>query len=239
MKAKNGILVIAALLLWASIHLTAGQTTCCSDATGGGAARSTLGPTGLANVSFYKVPLVCPAAPHIGCGSASKPLLLELERSEAVSEAWLNRAGNVMAIVWREQAKPRQRTKAPRIIPKERGLKATELFGEPKQEATRDFQSREGWYRGADVDRLSEEEAGIIARRLIGRAREKIVVTDAKADILKEAFTDQLKRQLTGKCTREETKEELLKVARQNLDEKDVAVLLENFGQGFRPKNEE
>jgi hypothetical protein len=53
-------------------------------------------------VSFYKVPLVCPAAPHIGCGSASKPLLLELERSGVVSEAWLNRAGTEMAIEYRE-----------------------------------------------------------------------------------------------------------------------------------------
>jgi hypothetical protein len=35
-------------------------------------------------VSFYQVPLVCPAAPHIGCGSASKPLLLELESNAVV-----------------------------------------------------------------------------------------------------------------------------------------------------------
>jgi len=31
-------------------------------------------------VSFYKVPLVCGAAPEIGCGSRSKPVLLELEK---------------------------------------------------------------------------------------------------------------------------------------------------------------
>src|SRR6185436_1533300 len=30
-------------------------------------------------INFYKVQLVCPAAPHIGCGSASKPVLLGLE----------------------------------------------------------------------------------------------------------------------------------------------------------------
>src|SRR6267154_1451094 len=63
-------------------------------------------------VSFYEVPLVCPAAPQIGCGSAAKPLLLELERSDVVSEAWLNRAGTIMAIVWSELSKPWQRSKA-------------------------------------------------------------------------------------------------------------------------------
>jgi hypothetical protein len=183
--------------------------------------------------------MVCPAAPSIGCGSASKPLLLELEHSGVVSEAWLNRAGTMMAIVWKEDSKPRQRTKALRTILKEKDMKPTELSGELRQQAVRDFQSRKGWYRGAEVDRLSEEEAGVIANRWIGRFREKIVLSDEKAKILQEAFTAQLKLQLTGKCTREETKEELLKVARQNLDDKDVTILLQNFGDGFRPKRDE
>ena len=43
-------------------------------------------------ISVFKAPLVCPAAPQIGCGSASKPILLDLERQAGVLEAWLNRA---------------------------------------------------------------------------------------------------------------------------------------------------
>ncbi len=44
-------------------------------------------------ISFYKTPLVCNAAPEIGCGSRAKPALLELEKNPAVKEAWLNRSG--------------------------------------------------------------------------------------------------------------------------------------------------
>ena len=51
-------------------------------------------------ITFYDVPLVCGAAPAIGCGSRAKPLLIDLERQSAIKEAWLNRAGTIVAIVW-------------------------------------------------------------------------------------------------------------------------------------------
>src|SRR6266436_747920 len=54
------------------------------------------------NVTFYKVPLMCHAAPGIGCGSLSKPVLLDLESKPIVKEAWLDRQGNTLAIVWKE-----------------------------------------------------------------------------------------------------------------------------------------
>jgi len=233
MKSKSQTLIVGTTLLCASIHLGASRTAFCAEKPSGAASVR------LDNVSFYKVPLVCPAAPHIGCGSASKPLLLELERSDVVSEAWLNRAGTVMAIVWTGQSKPRHRAKTLKAILKERDITATEFGGEQKEQILKDFRSGNGWYRGADVDRLSEEEAGIIAERWIGRFREKISLTDEKGKILQEAMTAQIKRQLTGKATREETRAEILKIARQNLDEKDVQVLLENFGGGFAQKKEE
>ncbi|PYK39612.1 MAG: hypothetical protein DME49_03530 [Verrucomicrobia bacterium] len=52
-------------------------------------------------ISVFKAPLVCPAAPQIGCGSASKPILLDLEKQPGVFEAWLNRAGTIIAVVWK------------------------------------------------------------------------------------------------------------------------------------------
>ena len=51
-------------------------------------------------ITFYDAPLVCGAAPAIGCGSRAKPLLVDLERQAAIDEAWLNRAGTIVAIVW-------------------------------------------------------------------------------------------------------------------------------------------
>jgi len=43
-------------------------------------------------ITFYDVPLVCGAAPAIGCGSRANPLLIDLESRSAIKEAWLNRA---------------------------------------------------------------------------------------------------------------------------------------------------
>ena len=51
-------------------------------------------------ISVFKAPLVCPAAPQIGCGGASKPILLDLERQPGVAEAWLNRGGTIISVVW-------------------------------------------------------------------------------------------------------------------------------------------
>src|SRR2546425_1911849 len=78
-------------------------------------------------ISVFKAPLVCPAAPQIGCGSASKPILLDLEKQPGVFEAWLNRAGTIIAVVW----KPETNAETRRNV--EAGLKedrATELQGE-------------------------------------------------------------------------------------------------------------
>jgi hypothetical protein len=55
-------------------------------------------------ITFYDVPLVCGAAPSIGCGSRAKPLIIDLEQQTQIKEAWLNRTGTIVAIVWRGQA---------------------------------------------------------------------------------------------------------------------------------------
>src|SRR5438552_14687299 len=63
-------------------------------------------------ISLYSVQLACPAAPRIGCGSAAKPILLNLEHNENVSEAWLSRSGTVLAVVWKEGVTQKRRLKA-------------------------------------------------------------------------------------------------------------------------------
>jgi mercuric ion transport protein len=51
------------------------------------------------NVSFYGAPLVCHAAPSIGCGSKAKFMLVDLEKNtDAIEGAWLNRTGTVVAV---------------------------------------------------------------------------------------------------------------------------------------------
>jgi hypothetical protein len=50
-------------------------------------------------ISFFRVPLPCGFAPKIGCGSLARPLLLALERTAGITEAWLNQEGTLLAVV--------------------------------------------------------------------------------------------------------------------------------------------
>jgi len=46
-------------------------------------------------LSFYDVPLACPAARGLGCGSAPRPVLQALEKKSSIQEAWLDHAGTI------------------------------------------------------------------------------------------------------------------------------------------------
>src|SRR5712692_5140449 len=130
-------------------------------------------------ISVFKAPLVCPAAPQIGCGSASKPILLDLERQPGVAEAWLNRAGTIIAVVWKADANAEARSHVAAELKEDR---ATEMQRTARDEAVKDFLSGKGWYHAADVDRLSEEEADIIAARLVRWVQAKTGLPKDKAE---------------------------------------------------------
>src|SRR5437879_1502067 len=170
-------------------------------------------------VSVFKAPLVCPAAPQIGCGSASKPILLDLERQPGVLEAWLNRAGTIIAVVWKAESDAETRSKVATGLKEDR---ATELQGDSRDKAVQDFLSGKGWYHGADVDRLSEEEADIIAARLVRWVRTKTVLANDKAEGLRHTFSDTLRKDLTGKSTGPNRLED---IARDYLDEEQIKIL--------------
>src|SRR6059058_5247994 len=73
-------------------------------------------------ISVFKVPLVCPAAPQIGCGSASKPILLDLERQPGVLEAGLNRAGTIISVVWKPDSDAETRSKVATDMKEDRAI---------------------------------------------------------------------------------------------------------------------
>src|SRR5215831_13316602 len=169
-------------------------------------------------ISVFKVPLVCPAAPQIGCGSASKPILLDLEKQPGVLEAWLNRAGTRIAIVWKSESGAETRRKVAAELKEDR---ATELDGKSRDETVADFLSGKGWYHGADVDRLSEEEADIIAARLVRWVQAKSPIAKDKAEGLQRVFSDLLRKDLTGKGSHQK----LTDVAREYLDQDQIKIL--------------
>ena len=170
-------------------------------------------------ISVFKVPLVCPAAPQIGCGSASKPILLDLERQPGVLEAWLNRAGTIISVVWKPDSDAETRRNVTAELKEDH---ATELEGKSRDNAVKDFLSGKGWYRGADVDRLSEEEADIIAARLVRWVQAETALPKDKAEGLQHAFSDTLRKDLTGKSTGPNRLED---VAREYLDQEQIKIL--------------
>src|SRR6266568_3371457 len=174
-------------------------------------------------VSVFKAPLVCPAAPQIGCGSASKPILLDLERQPGVLEAWLNRAGTIIAVVWKPESSVETRGNVAAELKEDH---AVEMQGKSRDEAVKDFLSGRGWYRGVDVDRLSEEEAGIIAARLVRWVRAKRALAKDKAEGLQRAIEDTLRKDLTGKSTGPNRLED---IAREYLDQEQIKIFKESI----------
>jgi len=83
----------------------------------------------------------------------------------------------------------------------------------------------------------SEEEAGIIAARLVRRIQAKVSVSEEKAKAIQAEFTDIFKRRFTGNQETDEsnTEEHLIRVLRSHLDEKDVAMLKETLPRSLSP----
>jgi hypothetical protein len=105
--------------------------------------------------------------------------------------------------------------------------------GEARNQALKEFQSGHGWYRSAEVDRLSEEEAGIIAARLVRRVEAKTTLPKNKAERLREALASALR-----KCFTEAPGQERLAVrqlAGDLLDEKQIGILEQAINEGVHP----
>lgn len=131
------------------------------------------------NISFYKVPFVCNAAPSIGCGSRSKPVLLELEKSDIIKEAWLNRQGNIIAVVWNDNSTLEDRNNAATNAFTKHKVNASQLMMDDYAKSLESFSSNKGWYNSTDVNALSKEEAGIIADQLLAGIKEKTTFNES------------------------------------------------------------
>lgn len=147
--------------------------------------------------SFYKVPLVCSAAPSIGCGIKSKPVLQEFEKNNSVAEAWLNNTGTIIGIVWKENVTTGERKKVMQTIFKDQNIEAEEIAGKEFDDVAKDFALKKNWLRKNDVDKLSGIESKEIAQRLVDRVNAKTPLSkevgeklrDDTAEIINTAFT--------------------------------------------------
>jgi predicted DNA binding protein len=205
-------------------------------------------------ISFYKVPLQCGAAPHIGCGSRTKPVLLELEKQKkAVDGAWLNRTGTVIAVVWTSDISKERRKGIVEQVFQENNIPVRKAEGGEYHALLDDFRSGHPWYRGQEVDKLSTEEAEIIAERLVKRISSQTSVSEDKKRIITDKYTRLLKKELTRTFSSEINSDEetvfelvmkqinkqLLDSSRKQLNADQLNALNEALKQGYRPTHKD
>lgn len=197
-------------------------------------------PVSADQVDLYRVPLMCPAARGLGCGMRAKPILIELERTSAVAEAWLDHDGETLAVVWADQSPASERTALLATISKKHAVQLERLSGQARDASLTSFQSRQGWHRGADVDRLSEQEAEVIADRLISRTITKAPSAKGKLDALRAGLTETIREQLVDAMPSIEVcREKLMTAARPHLNENELSAFVSAFELGYRPVGDE
>ena len=214
-------------------------------------------------VGLYAVPLVCPAAPEIGCGLAAKPILEALEGQPGVEAAWLNRAGTVVAVLWAKDA-PSERRRAAiqtaiqrvfrdmtvrevtddeweRLLQdfQRRDMTVREVTGDERERLLQDFRGGSEWYRANEVHRLSEIEADIIAARLVRRVQRLLDRPIGSTEALQRTLAGVLRQATTGRLPLDGVKAELLQAASRLLDAEGRAALERAIDMGLRPRLEE
>ncbi len=197
-------------------------------------------PVNAQQVDFYRVPLMCPAARGLGCGSRAKPILLELEKTSGVAEAWLDHSGETLAVVWATDSPASQRAAILASLSKQHSVRLKELSGETRESSLTSFRARQGWHRGADVDRLSEQEAEVIADRFISRTVNKAPSAKGKMAALRPALTDAIREQLVEDVpATDECRAKVMTAARSHLNESELSALGAAFDLGYRPAGDE
>ena len=119
-------------------------------------------------VSFYEAPLVCHAAPSIGCGSKAKFMLVDLEKyKDAVEGAWLNKTGTVVAVKWSTATTESKQTEIINAVSTSHNIELSPVTSTEANNYAKSFPNSSQWFKGKEVDKLSKEEAQIIAKKTI------------------------------------------------------------------------
>ncbi len=199
-------------------------------------------------ITFYKVPLVCSAAPEIGCGSKAKPVLKQLEKNTSVAEAWLNHTGTVIAIVWKANNNMAAGEKNAMAIFKEQNLDVQMVTGKEYDAMLSDFSNKKNWLRDTDVDKLSMIEAGEIGSRIVARVNAKAPLSIETSSLLKTDFETLFKKRFIAMNTtdvnkdpnlidtfRQQTEDDLLAIGKKYLDSLQMNALQAAITLGLQP----
>ncbi|QTE44196.1 hypothetical protein J3L21_02085 [Mucilaginibacter rubeus] len=206
------------------------------------------GGKGESTVTFYKVPLVCSAAPEIGCGSKAKPVLKQLEKNSSVAEAWLNHTGTVIAVVWKANNNRAVGEKNTMAVFKGQNLDVQMVTGKEYDAMLNDFIDKKNWLRYAEVDKLSMIEAGEIGSRIVARVNAKTPLSNETSSSLKTDFETLFKRWFIKMDTtdvnkdpnlidtfRQQTEHDLLSIGKKYLDAGQMNALQAAITLGLQP----
>lgn len=160
----------------------------------------------------------------------------DLERRPGVSEAWLNRVGNLIAVAGTAEG-----CESALAVLRRHRIKAEPLRGEPHEIALRAFASGSGWYRAAEVDRLRNEEARAIARRLTARLHARTEMAEVRTSALENAIEAACAHELINNPTqsaparKRRLAKAILAAAQKHLDDTLLGTFADLVRLGHRP----
>lgn len=200
-------LVLVGLILgFAGVVVVTGYQCCNSAADGQLAALADRRPSeneaavlaGSKRISLYSVPLRCPLVKGLGCGSESKPIMARLDADSSVAGTWLNHAGITLAVFWKDGTDASRRSEA--VTSAFQDYPApSELSGDARDVALKDFLSGVAWYRTAALDELSGQEADIVAGRWVGKITGIIPLPKSVRETLHCQLSERMRRRFVGK----------------------------------------
>lgn len=157
-------------------------------------------------VSFYKVPLVCGAAPEIGCGSRVKPLFIETANYPLIKETWINRPGTIIAFIWNAEEPDEELSKT---LFKQFSIEA-KLISDPnlQKQSLESLTNKDKWYKGMEVDQLSIEEAGVIAKSTVNTILSAKLLTESEAGLIQSEIEKYFAEELVKVRSYDELKSE-------------------------------
>jgi hypothetical protein len=195
------LVLVGLILTFVGVIVVTGYQCCNSAADGQLAALEDRRPSenqaavaaGPERISLYSVPLRCPLVKGLGCGSESKPILTKLDGDSSVAGTWLNHAGVTLAVFWKDGTDAARRSEA--VTSAFQDYPApTELSGDAREAALKDFLSSVAWYRATALDELSGQEADIVATRWVDKITAIIPLPKSARESLHCQLSDRMRR---------------------------------------------